>query len=111
MVMRINSRQVTFRRPFFLSGFDAPQAAGTYTVDTEEELLETLSFPAWKRAATTMRLTHAGATEYRPINPDELNEALVLDAAPPNSSVPPFPPNSRAENARAALRAVRARRR
>jgi len=82
MTVRINSRQVTFRRPFFLSGFEAPQPAGTYMVDTEEELLEALSFPVWRRAATIMQLPRAGATEYRPINPDELNEALVLDEAP-----------------------------
>ena len=31
MVTRTNSRQVVFRRPFLLSGFDALQPAGSYT--------------------------------------------------------------------------------
>ena len=84
MATRTSSKQVTFRRPFLLSGFDSPQPAGTYTVDTEEELLEILgplSFPVWKRVATIMRLARGGATEYVPVDPNELNDAMARDAA------------------------------
>ncbi|MDE1938608.1 MAG: hypothetical protein KGI68_06275 [Alphaproteobacteria bacterium] len=62
MVTRTNSQQVVFRRPFLLSGFDALQVAGAYTVDTEEELIEALSFPVWKRVATMMQFARDGAT-------------------------------------------------
>ena len=80
MASRTNSRQVIFRRPFWLSGFDSPQPAGIYTVVTEEELLEGLTFAAWRRVATTMPLTRDGATEYMPVDPGELNRALARDA-------------------------------
>jgi hypothetical protein len=45
MTMRTTSRTVTFIHPFNLSGMDKEQPAGTYTVETDEELLQTLSFP------------------------------------------------------------------
>jgi hypothetical protein len=49
MSVRTSHKTVTFTRPFSLSEFDEVQAAGTYTVQTEEELLPRLSFPAWRR--------------------------------------------------------------
>ena len=90
MASRTSSKQVTFHRPFWLSGFDSPQPAGTYRVDTEEEPLETLSFAAWRRLTTTMPLTRNGATEYIPIDPGELDRALASDAAPPGLHVSPL---------------------
>lgn len=80
MASRTSSRQVTFRESFWISGFDSRQPAGTYTIDTEEELIETLSFQAWRRVATTVRLTRCGTTEYLPIDPGELDDALARDA-------------------------------
>jgi hypothetical protein len=86
MPMRTTSRAVTFRRPFFLSGFDAPQAAGTYTVETEEELLDGLSFLAYRRKSTTIYLHaqagHPMTSETVAIDPDELDAALARDAEP-----------------------------
>ena len=55
MTTRTTSRTIAFRRPFLLRGFDSERPAGAYVVDTEEELLESLSFPAWTRVATTIR--------------------------------------------------------
>jgi hypothetical protein len=79
MASRTSSKQVTFRRPFWLSGLDSRQPAGTYTVDTEEERVEELSFLAWRRVATNMRVARGGTTEYIPIDPSELNDALARD--------------------------------
>lgn len=79
MASRTSSRQVTFRRPFWISGLDSRQSAGTYTVDTEEELVETLSFQAWKRVATIVRLSRGGTTEYRRVDAGELDDALARD--------------------------------
>jgi hypothetical protein len=44
MTERTTRTTVTFTRPFSLSGIDEVQAAGTYTVETNEELLQDVSF-------------------------------------------------------------------
>ncbi len=49
MTVRTTSKTVTFTHPFNLSGMDKAQPAGTYTVETDEELLQTLSLPAYRR--------------------------------------------------------------
>jgi hypothetical protein len=46
MTARTSRKSVTFTQPFSLSGIDEVQPAGTYTVETDEELLPGLSFPA-----------------------------------------------------------------
>jgi len=83
MTSRTSSKQVTFRRPFWLSGLDSRQPAGTYIVDTEEERVEDLSFLAWRRVATNLRVARGSTTEYVPIDPGELNDALARDTEQP----------------------------
>jgi hypothetical protein len=78
---RVISTTVTFVRPFILDGFDELQRAGSYVVDTEEELMDTLSLAAWKRISTVMQLSRHGGIEYVPINPDQLGDALRRDGA------------------------------
>lgn len=56
MKMRTSRRAVVFSRPFSLRGIETEQPAGTYMVETDEELLEGLSFPAYRRVATTIFL-------------------------------------------------------
>jgi len=56
MIVRTTSKTVTFIHPFSLSGTIEMQAAGTYTVDTDEELLEPSSLLAYRRIATLIRL-------------------------------------------------------
>ncbi len=87
---RRTSRTVTFKRPFILDGFERIQPAGTYLVETEEEELGTVSVPAYRHMSTMIELKRAGLTEYYPIDPGELDEALLRDSAPPPalSSVP-----------------------
>jgi hypothetical protein len=55
------------------------QPAGTYTVETDEELLPGLSFPAYQRIATLMVLRSRGggpvAEEVANIDPLELQAA------------------------------------
>jgi hypothetical protein len=97
---RRGTRLETFHRSFSLSGFDMPQPAGVYVVDTEEALLEALSFPAWKRVATAIRIARNGATEYLPINPGELQDALRRDRdAQRPTGFFPGPPDARHEEA------------
>ena len=85
MSVRTSHKTVTFTRPFSLSALDEVQAAGTYTVETEEELLPGLSFPAWRRIATLIFLPSrpGGAFVEQVVNIDplELEAAQAIDAA------------------------------
>lgn len=107
MPVRTTSKTVTFRRPFIIGGFDKLQAAGTYTVDTEEEQLDAISFPAWKRTATVIEVMRDGATEYQRIDPDELHEALMRDGQQTDPGEPSA--NSQHNRARATRLARRKR--
>src|SRR6478752_7691912 len=78
---RVSSTTVTFARPFILDGFGELQRAGSYVVDTEEELINRPSVTAWKRISTVMQLNRHGGTEYLPISPDQLRDALRRDGA------------------------------
>jgi hypothetical protein len=84
MTVRTSRKTVTFRRPFSLSGLDEMQPAGTYTVETNEELLEGPSFPAWRRTATVILLRpQAGAVGLGhdlEIDPVELEKVEGSDA-------------------------------
>jgi len=78
---RSSDRTVTFRKPFQLDGEDAFFAAGDYLVQTDEELIEGISFPAWRRVATTIHVRSNGATQARAIDPRTLELMLARDAA------------------------------
>jgi hypothetical protein len=56
MTVRTIRKTITFARPFSVSGIDEAQPPGTYVVETEEELLPDLSFPAFRRRATLIWL-------------------------------------------------------
>ena len=85
MTVRTSRKSVTFTRPFCLSGIDGVQPAGMYTVETDEELLQDLSFPAYRRLATLMVLRSRGGApvEVASIDPLELQAAQESDAALP----------------------------
>jgi len=55
------------------------QQSGTYTIRTEEQMLNTFSFIGWRQAGTIMVLHRDGGVEYAAINRQELREALVRD--------------------------------
>jgi hypothetical protein len=77
---------VTFKRPFVLGDFDEVQPAGAYRVETDEELLEGISFPAYRRTLTLIHLHaqpgHPGRTQMLDIDPNDLEAALMRDQAP-----------------------------
>ena len=87
MTVRTTRKTVTFRRPFCLSEIDNIQPSGTYTVDTDEELIDGLSFLAYRRVATLLHLpstsSRVGVTEIVTVNPSELEAALERDIQPP----------------------------
>jgi len=85
MTVRTTKSNVTFLKPFVLGGFDELLPSGTYQVETDEELLENLSFQAYRRVRV---LIHLPAKSGRPgfsrtltIDPNELDAALKRDAA------------------------------
>jgi hypothetical protein len=56
MTTRTSSKTVIFDNPFSLKSVDQMVPAGNYRVDTDEELLEGLSFVAYRRVSTVMFL-------------------------------------------------------
>ncbi len=83
MPVRTTETTVTFRRPFALPEFEAPQPAGTYRLLTDEEEITGLSFVAFRRVGTMFRLPSL-ATSGRPkqmisIDAKDLAAALTAD--------------------------------
>lgn len=65
-----------------MKGLDRPQPASTYEVEAEEELLEGLSFPAYRCVSTTMtpRVQAPGTVlQALLVDPAELETAQVAD--------------------------------
>ena len=85
MTVRTSRKTVTFTRPFSLSGIEV-QPAGTYAVETDEELLPGVSFPAYRRIASLIFLrSRAGGAivdEIANVDPLELQAAQERDAGP-----------------------------
>ena len=85
MTARTSRKTVTFTRPFSLSGIEV-QPAGTYAVETDEELLPGVSFPAYRRIASLIFLrSQAGGAvveEIANVDPLELQAAQEWDAGP-----------------------------
>ena len=91
MTVRTSRKSVTFTQPFSLTGIDEVQPAGTYTVETDEELLPGLSFPAYRRVATLIFLRSRGGgpivEEVVNIDPLELQAAQKgMPAGAPSSN-------------------------
>jgi hypothetical protein len=76
---------VTFRHPFRIKGIDRALQAGAYEVVTDEELIEGLSFPAFRRVATMIMIPGAppyqASTEMLSIASADLADAQAADAA------------------------------
>jgi hypothetical protein len=83
MNMRSSRSTVTFCNPFTLTGCPGQLPAGEYEVHVEEELLQGLSFEAWRRTATYLTVPHKGVhgsrTAWRSISDIDLKAALSRD--------------------------------
>ncbi len=81
--MRTTRRNLTFAKSFSLAGIGRVLPAGNYEVVTDEELIEGLSFPAYRRVATMIMVpaqSHQGSsTEMLTVDPDELTAAIERD--------------------------------
>jgi len=78
---------VSFARPFLLKGVDRVLAAGQYKVITDEELIEELSFPVYRRVATMIFVPadsqNSSSVEMVAIDPRDLQDAQDRDAEAP----------------------------
>jgi hypothetical protein len=83
MTTRSLSKSVAFNHPFELKGVDRILPPGDYRVVTDEELIEELSFPAYRRVATMIFVPaasrHASSIEMVSIDPQELEAAQERD--------------------------------
>ena len=83
MTVRTSGKTVTFAHPFLLKGVDRILAAGDYRVVTDEELIEELSFPVYRRVATMIFVpaesSSASTVEMVTIDPQDLQAAQELD--------------------------------
>jgi hypothetical protein len=84
MTIRTSSKTVSFARPFLLKGVDRVLAAGQYKVTTDEELIEELSFPVYRRVATMIFVPadsqNPSSVEMVAIDPRDLEDAQGRDA-------------------------------
>jgi hypothetical protein len=83
MPTRTSSKTVTFDRPFLLKGVDRILPAGDYRVTTDEELIDGLSFPVYRRVSTVIFVPalQASSVEMVTIDPADLQAAQDRDAA------------------------------
>jgi hypothetical protein len=75
---------MNFSNPFSLEDVGRMLPAGNYEIITDEELIEGLSFPVYRRVATTMLVpakSYQGSVEMVTVDPLKLAAAQDRDAA------------------------------
>ena len=81
---RSRRETVTFRHPFRIKGIDRELEAGAYEVVTDEEMIEGLSFPCFRRVVTMIMVPgappHHSSTEMISISSVDLADAQQADA-------------------------------
>ena len=84
MTIRSRTEVMVFQHPFRLTGVDRILPAGTYEIISEDELVEGLSFPVYRRVSTFIMAPAAppyqASTEMIPISPLGLADAQRIDA-------------------------------
>lgn len=85
MTTRTSTKTVTFKQPFTLRGLDRAFPAGDYTVETDEELIQGLSFPVYRRVLSQIHLRtvpeHPGCSQVLKIDQHDLDDALARENA------------------------------
>lgn len=81
MAQRTTRSSITFKAPFRLTAFDSVLPAGTYDIDTEEEIVEGNERTVYIRVATLLYLRTHGMVQTVTIDPNELQSAHATDRA------------------------------
>jgi hypothetical protein len=88
MTTRSRRETVHFKHPFRIKGIDRALPAGAYEVVTDEEMIEGLSFPCFRRVATMIMVPGAAprhsSLEMISINPADLSDARRNDTSMPH---------------------------
>lgn len=79
MTTRTSRKTVTFKMPFSLEGIGRSLPAGSYEVITDEELVEGLSFPVYRRIATMMLVPGQLSRSVEMVTVDPLALAGALE--------------------------------
>ena len=82
MTTRTTTKSVTFHRPFYLKGIDRLLPPADYRVATDEEVIDGLSFAAYRRVSTVIFVPaeFGSAVEMVTIDPLDLQAAQEQDA-------------------------------
>lgn len=84
MIERTTNSEITFAHPFVLSSLVAPLDAGTYRLVVDEELIEGLSFSAYRRVATHLEIPAISVQtvkrQFLQVSSAEIEAALRKDA-------------------------------
>lgn len=87
MTMRSRREMVHFRHPFQIKAIDRVLPPGAYEVVTDEEMIEGISFPCFRRVATLIMVPgaapHHSSTEMVSISSVDLSDAQRIDASAP----------------------------
>lgn len=84
MTIRSRRETVTFKHPFRIRGIERLLPAGAYEVITDEEMIEGLSFSAYRRLATMIVVPAEdvrGSEEMLSIGSVDLANAQAADAS------------------------------
>jgi hypothetical protein len=88
MTTRSRRETITFLHSFRIKGIDRLLRPGAYEVITDEEMIEGLSFAAYRRVATMILVPaappHSSATEMISVGSVDLSDAQRIDACTPN---------------------------
>jgi hypothetical protein len=84
MITRSRRETVVFLHPVRMKGVDRVLTAGSYEVIIDEEMIEGLSFPCYRRTATMIMVpgasAHQHAMQMLPITSGDLADAQQRDA-------------------------------
>jgi hypothetical protein len=88
MCSRTRRETVHFKHPFRIKGIDRLLPPGGYEIVNDEEMIEGLSFPSFRRVATMIMVPgappHQSSTEMISIDSVDLSDAQRVDANSPN---------------------------
>lgn len=85
MTARTTETEVTFKYPFRLKSCSEPLGAGTYRLVVDEELIESLSFTAYRKVATHFELPAVSVASihrrFLQVSSMEIEDAMERDTA------------------------------
>jgi hypothetical protein len=87
--MRTRRETITFKHPARIKGVERLLPAGAYEVVTDEEMIEGLSFPCFRRTATMIMVPgappHQRSMEMLPITSVDIADAQQRDTVASNA--------------------------